>query len=427
MSYSWITYSAARSVLAGRLANSTFWTDAEMGLYLIESLRTWSALTECWNTDFAFNTSKTTTWYNLGTLKNSPRLRSVTDADLYTMMQYHLIEPVTGAATWTGTTQFSLTDLQGALQRRREQVIQASGCNLAQVSLASTPNVRSAFFPDTVLEARRARFISVDGTPATLTREDAQGFDCFEPDHLQQEAIPSSWDVVSGPPLSVELDTAPNVAGKYDFLVLQSGAIFAPPSATLLGVPDDWAWLVKWGALADLLGRESEAGDPQRAAYCLQRFTEGIEIMKASNWITRARMANVPVEITSLTAQDSYSPEWEMSGTWPAVIAAGMDFIAVCPVGSSSIDLTLVGNAPVPSADTDYVQISRDVFDVVISYAQHLAAFKQGGMEFTSTQSLTKDFYNAAKQTNKRLEQMGFFSDVTHSAGKKQDESIPRE
>jgi len=96
-SYQWITYVQARQALAARLADPTnaFWSDAENGLYLIEALRTWSAFTEQWNTYFPFAASAAPVWYNMGSMAGSPRLRTLTDVYLYTLMEYHLLEPAT--------------------------------------------------------------------------------------------------------------------------------------------------------------------------------------------------------------------------------------------------------------------------------------------------------------------------------------------
>ncbi len=431
MPYTWITYDDARAALAARLADTAniFWTDAENGLYLCEALRTWNALTEVWNADFIFTTVPNQTWYDLSTFANSPRIRTLTDADLYTIMQYHLLEPPTGAGVWIGTTQFSLADLQGALQRRRDEVIQFSGCNLMQFSLPSTPNIRRTNFPDTVLEPIRTRFLPAPtfGNPVTLSREDTLAFDAFESQHLQTNQIPSAWSVVSGPPLAMDVDTAPNVAGSYDVIALQSGLTFAPPAATLLGVPDDWAWLPKWGALADLLSRDSEATDRQRADYCLKRYMAGLQIMKASNWLLAATYQNVPVDTVSLREMDGWSPEWEINATaWPNFVVAGMDFLAACPVAPVSTSVTLVGNAPIPVLDDDFVQCSRDTFDVILSYAQVLASFKQGGEEFSSTKDLEKDFFTAAAETNKRLAKLALFRDLLGLEGKRQGIYQPR-
>src|SRR2546430_15068092 len=98
MQYKWITWSQARQALAARLADPgfVFWTDPELKLYLTEALRVWNALTEIWNTTFAFNSTSAGVWYDLSILQGSPRRRTLVDTDLYRIMQYHLLEPATG-------------------------------------------------------------------------------------------------------------------------------------------------------------------------------------------------------------------------------------------------------------------------------------------------------------------------------------------
>lgn len=435
--FTWLTYLQSRQALAARLAitwqadpSSNFWTDAELGYWIAEALRTWNALTEQWNANFSFLSNSSVTWYSLATLAGSPRLRTLTDSYLYSAMQYHLLEPPTGAGAWTGTSQFNLADLQFALQRRRDEVIQASGCNLTQLPLlTSASGQRRTFFPDSTLEPIRTRFIP-DSTagPITLCREDTLVFDAFDPGYLQSNALPSSWSVITEPPLAMDVDTAPGVTGKYDVISLQSGPIFTPPGATLLGVPDDFSWVCKWGALADLLGRESEATDRPRADYCLKRYMDGLKVMARSNWLLSATISGLPVDTPALKDFDAYAPEWEENAfAWQTLIQAGMDLVAPCPVGVvQSVGMVLVGNAPVPSLDSDFVQVSRDVFDVILDYAQMLASFKMGGSEFASTKDLENNFMAAAVETNKRLSNMGLMRDVAGQVGQKQNIVQPR-
>src|SRR6266851_2395151 len=428
--YQWITFAAAKQALAARLADAgmVFWSDQELGLRLAEALRTWNALTEVWNADFVF-TPTSIPWYNLATLPGSPRLRTLTDAYLYTVMEYDLLEPPTGG-TWTGTSQFNIADLQQALQRRRDEMIQVSGCNLQELpALPSVPNTRRTIFPDSTLEPRRARFVPDSGLPNTMTREDTLAWDSFESQHIQTPRIPQSWGVIDGPPLTLNVDTGPNVAGTYNVIALMSGLAFNPPVPTLLGLPDDWSWLAKWGALSDLLGRDSEATDRARADYCTKRYQAGLEIMKASNWLLTATIDGVPVDTPSMREQDGWSPEWQNNAlAWPSLVTAGIDFFAPCPVGGSprAVSMVVVSNAPIPVLDTDFVQVSRDVFDVVLDYAQTLASLKQGGEEFSSTKDLERNFFLFAAETNKRLAKLGLFRDLLGLEGRRQDIQQPR-
>jgi hypothetical protein len=433
--YKWITWLGARQALAARLADSgnVFWTDAENALYLREALRTWNALTEVWNQTYSFTPNSAGTWYDLSILSGSPRIRTILDTDLYTIMQYHLLEPPSGG-TWTGTSQFSIADFSNSLQRRRDEVIQATGCNLQQLPrLPSVPNSRRAVFPDSTLEPRRARFVpdSGFGSPFTMTREDSYAFDGFQANHLQVSQIPSSWGVVSGPPLTMDVNTSPNVPGAYDVISLQAGYDFLPPAATLMNVPDDWAWLAKWGALADLLGRDSEATDRLRADYCLKRFQVGLKIMQEANWLLSATINGMPVDTPSMREADGFAPEWQdNAAAWPSLITAGTDFFAPCPIAVDGhprgVSMVVVGNAPMPVRDTDFVQISRDVFDAILDYAQLLATFKQGGAEFVYAADLEKNFFTVAQANNERLAKMGIFSDMLHLEGLRQNINQPR-
>ncbi len=423
-----VTYSQMVTDLALRLAdpNLIFWTKAELQLYLLEALRTWNALTEIWITALSFTSGATPVWYDISMLAGSPRLRTLQDTDLYTVMQYHLLEPASGGI-WTGTSQFTIADLQGALQRRRDEVIQLTACNVAQLAPAYSGVIRTNL-PNTLLEVVRARFAPSTGSPITLTREDTQAFDHFNPGHLQSTALPTSFSLIAEPPLSLDLDTAPTGGAVFDLIGVQSGLTFNPPNGTLLSVPNDWSWVVKWGALADLLSRESEATDRLRADYCFKRYMDGIKIMQASNWLVSATIAGVPCDTPSISEMDAFANEWENdSSVWPVVVTAGMDFVAPAPVGTSAnVVLNVIGNAPLPTLDGDCVSVLRDHYDAILDYAQVLACFKMGGVEFSATQELEKKFFLAAQDQNKRLRSLGLYSDPLHQEGRRQVIKQPR-
>jgi hypothetical protein len=424
--YGWLTQTQAVQALHARLNNSQQWTVGELWVYLSEGLRILNSLTEQWNQDWAVPNA-TGDWINSGTTMTSPRVRTRTSNDLFTQMQYMLLEPASGG-TWTGSSQFDIDDLSVALQRRIQEVIQTTACNLGLLSLINAlPNTRRYALGDTVLEPRRIRFIPAAGfgNPFTLSREDTQAFQYFEPDYLQTNAIPQAWSVASEPPLSFDVDTSPDVAGQWEVLALTSGPDFTPPAAALLGIPDDWSWLPLYGALADILSKDPESTDRARAAYCLQRYTQGLEVMKNSNWLLQATVNNIPVDTPSVFEMDQWAPEWEeATGNLPAVIQAGIDFVAPTPGAGQSITLTLVGNAPL--LDGGFVQVSRDDFEGVLNYAQHLACFKHGNQEFQGTVGLLEDFFRATTAENQRTLNRGLYTTVLKTEGQRQELEVAR-
>jgi hypothetical protein len=255
----------------------------------------------------------------------------------------------------------------------------------------------------------------------TLVRNDDTGLNEYQPGYvLDVEPVPAQYNVASVAPLVLELDVIPTVPLDYDVILLVAGDVFIPPTASLLNVPDDLTWVLKMGALADLLGRDSEATDLPRAAFCRARYTEGLKLMLATPWIMQARINEVSADLVSFTEMDTYSPEWDSGPPdYQTVITAGMDFFTVVPdpVYALQVTLTVLGNAPVPVANGDFIQCSRDVWDVILDYAQFLATFKQGGAEFASAQGLEKGFYSAAMATNGRLKKLGLFADVFEQEG----------
>src|SRR5271157_5528479 len=85
--------------------NMTFFQHDEIYLYLLEGLRVFNALTGFWKEEFAFTVTPpfTGNWFAANGA-GSPRQQTLTDTDVYNLIEYHLIEPVTGE-NWTGTNQ----------------------------------------------------------------------------------------------------------------------------------------------------------------------------------------------------------------------------------------------------------------------------------------------------------------------------------
>ena len=447
-SFSYITSLQAEQALALRLndVNNTRWGKAENNLYLAEALRSWNALTATWVADWTTtyvqpNPATLPVWnstgnnYNalVGSNPTSPRYQTLTDAYLYTVAQYHLLEPPTGNATWTGTNQFSLADFTQALQRRRDQILQATDCNVGPFSttLELNPGTNRVLLPDTVLDMRRVRYVPVQGSPATLFRSDGLAFEYFTNGFEQTTGQPLEWDVLASPQLAVTFDAMANQPNSLDCLAILAGPSIAPPTASPLLIPDDWSWVLKWGMMADLLSKETESIDPQRAAYCLQRFEEGLKLMKALPWVLQARIQNIPVDTMSVYEMDDFNYEWQSNpSSQTQVVRGGIDLFALSPVlpggATQSVTLVMVGNMPIPAADGDEIQISRDVLDAVLDEAQHLAMWKDGYASVEQSMSLHKNFIRAAVETNSRLEESGIFESTLRPPVSRADEIDPR-
>jgi hypothetical protein len=441
--YSSITYGQAKQELANRLYDSTkqFWSDAELGLYLIESLRTWNALTAFWRNDFTFPSQPGVTWYDLTDSTNLPntlRPYTVLTPDLYTLIQYHLLEPPTGLLPWIGSTQFSLANLQAAVQRRTEEVIGVTACTQARVTVPAvagrivipgntTPPLSSQ---DAIIDVRRVAYLPAIGSPSTLWPEDVWAEQAFAPHYLQQPAgTPLTYMLSTQPPLSFDTDRPPGSAGSYELLVTLCATSLSDPRT--LNIPDDWTHIIKWGALADLLSYESNAKDSLRAQYCEQRYRMGLQLLAAAPALLQMRSNNVPLQIDAVRSADLYNAAWQAASPGPPAtcLQAGLNLIALSPTqnaGPYSLTATVVQNAPLPVVNGDFLQAAHDELEAIMNYAQHLASFKLGGSEFLSTMPLLERFLGQASVFGLRLAEIAEYTSVLYALSHLEDAMNPR-
>jgi hypothetical protein len=440
MPFTYQTFAQVKTALALRLANpgKVFWTDTELGLYVIEALRTWQAFTAYWIDEYEFiyaGTSTGTDWLNASQLPGTPRPYTQLNTDLYSMILYHLLEPqiAPDGITWLGTSQFSFDDLTGALERRQNEILALTGSNLVRpVPIVLTPNTRHIVLPDNFLDVRRVKYVPprtpTDFGPAqVLWRGDLASFGYFTAGFIQQRQNPRNYALSDVPPLELEVDFPPPNPGVMDMLVTLASSIPTPPGTQALVIPDDWVWVAKWGMLMDILNKQSESRDEPRAEYCKTRYLEGVQLLQTAPWVVAANIENVPVNIESVMERDQYDPGWEYNAnTRQGIIAAGLDTFAVAPLPglhpTSSVVLSLVQNAPVPALDADFVQVPRDTLDIILDYAEHLAMFKCGGSEFESTTTLFDNFRKAAMLANKRISNLGLYDDQMKREGRRQEE-----
>jgi hypothetical protein len=439
--FSFATFSFVKSELARRLydPSEVFWNDAELGLLIQEALRTWNAFTSYWRGDFLFNSQQGVAWYDLTDATNLPNtLRPLTlhDTDLYTQLQYHLLEPIAWNP-WTGaSTQFTADDLLNAIQRRRDEILSITGCTITRRLIPAVAG-RIAL-PDTVLDVRRMAYLpqALIGIPygvgpygmgpygfsiyggvsaSTVWPDDTWAEQSYNRNYtIAPAGTPQTYLMSTQPPISFDTDRPPGGAGNYELLTVEAGPTLSVTTPTTLAVPDDWTHVIKWGALADLLSRESLSRDPTRATYCEQRYRMGLKMLLDAPALLAMRIGNVPLQIDSVHSADLYNTGWQATAQNKPSVAlhAGLNMLALAPIPGivHSMTATVVENAPVPVAGTDLVQCGRDELDAVLDYAQHIASWKQGGSEFLSTVPLFRRFMKQAMVYNSKLAELGEYT-----------------
>ncbi len=464
-----ITLGQAKAALAQRLYDSTeqFWADAELTLYIQEAMRTWQALTSYWREEFIFSSAFTriggygrngygnlgygnnyittgTGFFDITVMPGTVRPFTVTDQDIYQQLEYHLLEPLTTSypLAWTGSAQFSMSVLMQAVERRRNEILETTGCTITYSLQVADGSSRVAV-PSTVSEIRRIAFIPTDpgqGLPTPMFQDDQWGLQSFRPDFtVQPGGIPDIYTISTEPvvpdasqsaAITFDVTVPPGVPGSYELLTLQAGVALSTAMATVINIPNDWTWVLKFGALADLLGRESNAKDLLRAKYCESRYQQGIALLTHAPAMLAMRSNNIPLQIDAVKSADEYNPTWEGApqGDPQSALSAGLNLFIITPQPSVPVSLTamMVSNAPVPSADVEPVLVTQDVLDTLLDYAQHLAALKMAGAEFLATMPLFDNFMNRAALSWSRLGEQGEFQKLLWQRSQVEEALNPR-
>lgn len=485
-----ITLGQAKAALAQRLYDATeqFWSDAELTLYIQEAMRTWQALTSYWREEFTFSSAFSriggygrngygnlgygnnyittgTGFFNITVLPGTVRPFTVTDQDLYQQLEYHLLEPLTTSypLAWAGSAQFTMSDLMQAVERRRNEILETTGCTTTYSIQPADGSPRVAV-PPTVSEIRRIAFVPTnpnDGLPTPMFQDDQWALQSFRPDYtVAPGGIPDIYSISTEPivpdasqsaAITFDVTVPPGVPGSYELLTLQSGAALSTASPTIINIPNDWTWVVKFGALADLLGRESNAKDLPRAKHCEARYQQGIALLTHAPALLAMRSNNVPLQIDSITAADNFNPEWE-GATGPPTMAltAGLNLFTLSASSGGadtgwneggyneggyggggdttpvSLTAMMVSNAPVPFADSQPVLVTLDVLDTLLDYSQYLAMLKCGGAEFEAAIPLFNNFLNRAALSWSRLGQQGEFQTLLWERSQMEEDANPR-
>lgn len=411
MPYTHIQQGAVINQLAARLNDSGFvyWAVEELRAYFHEALRTFGMLSAFWRERAPFQTVSGTAFYDLITELPSQFGATVTDRDLIKVIQYHLLESVSSQSVWGGTEMFTLDLLAKSIERRRNQFLADTEMVLTRTTQnVPAPPTGRVQLDDSVIKIKRLAWQDSDGRYYRLWLSDEFALTSKDNYWEANATIPPiAYSVLSPPPITVQIAPPPSNNGTLEIISVNTGTALDPVnSATALGIPDNFCWIIKWGALADLLGADGPARDPIRAAFAEQAYQFGVALTKQISSVIHAQVNGVPTLLTSVDSLDSKNTKWQSVPATPKQITTvGWNMLGVSqmPDGIYSVNLDVVKNAPIPADDGTNVELGREQLDGILDYAEHLAAFKMGGGEFMSTQRQAQNFLISAMAYNSRL------------------------
>ena len=448
--YSFLTLGEARSSLAARLEDNgiavqppyVYWTDAELNDFIREGIRTWQALTGTYKQRATFTIEPNggvdgSSFYDLNADLGFLNFK-VTDLELVNMVMDALLEPRL-TADWTGTGQFQFLNIVTALQNRINRWLTDCGANVARnfQFVQTGPTASRIFLPESVLDVRRAAWLStVSGIYTTLWRDDEFAMQAF---YNMGFAIPAeppiTWGKFVMPPVGIDIYPPPANPGDLETLVVTSGPqvgtspadIVANP--TVLDIPEDFSWGIKFGVLSDLMSADGPMRDLDRAKYAEDRYQESAQLYRISPVLIQTQINGVPIWSGSVFEMDAFLASLQSKPGAPEY--AGMcdrNLVAFGPTPDRiySVTMDVVCNIPVPQADSDFIQMDRGALNSLLDYCEHLAAYKMAGLEFHNTDKTRQNFYMAAALENSRITKQNFYRSALQLPVLRQQGEVPR-
>lgn len=192
-------------------------------------------------------------------------------------IQRHMLEPIIDEGlSWQ---LWSESEVRGSIEERLCRFLLESGITRQRISVSVGVGERRPNIPEEIIEIRRVQWLDATGR-SLLTPVDINQMDNAFPGWQTQTAgTPQFYIEEPVPTLTVELSPVPALAGTLEMVVVLRPTSLAGCAA--FPIPATFVPYIKYGVMADMLMKEGEANDPERAKYCDKRFDEGIDLARA--------------------------------------------------------------------------------------------------------------------------------------------------
>jgi hypothetical protein len=407
MPYNHTTFAQAKQRLANELGDpgKVFFTDAELGRYLIEALRWWGLTAMYFRETGKVETVASQPFYQIETsLFNQAETEliqglSVTDRELINDINYFLMENQISswAGGWVGTEMFSLEEIAAILADSRDEFLKLTACIAQGYTVVATGN-RVDLPTDHIRILRADITPSGEGALPLWAIDQVQLHTTVRTTADPGVGRPKAYSVSYSPQLTVDLWPAPVVSSTLGIQGVKTGGTLNPTVvATPVGIPDDASFLLKYRTIADLLAGDGLARCPQISQYCEQRYEEGLEAVANYLSVLWSNDGGPRGPITSVAQWDQVRPTWRQTQGVPRTVAQlNWNTIALRPVPNGVYALTFetIRRAILPTSDSDFIQVGREHMQALYDYAQHIALIKSQGQEF----QMSFARYESAKQ-----------------------------
>jgi hypothetical protein len=177
--------------------------------------------------------------------------------------------------TWQLWTE---AEIRQAISNRLKRFLADTGFVRERRTLAGVSGVSTYDLTQDIIQIRRVVW-NTGTARVTLAQIDTFALDNGDPGWQTTTGTPYAYIEGAAGPGTLQVVPTPNASGTIEMVVV-------PLPDEIVGclnipIPAMFVPYLKYGVLADMLGKEGEANDPKRAEYCESRWLEGIELAHA--------------------------------------------------------------------------------------------------------------------------------------------------
>lgn len=206
---------------------------------------------------------------------------SVTDQVILEQIQRVTLEGVGDlGATWP-SGMWTLVEVLGYLNQRQDRFLAASGLMWTRLETAITLAQADQANPTNWIHTLLMAYKTGAGLYKELPRLDALELDYVLPTWPgASSATPRGFYEVDGNTTTAYVVPIPTDAGSALERYYVAMGTTLTQAGIAFSVPDEFVPTLKYGALADMFSKVGQAANPELAAACEERWTEGVELGK---------------------------------------------------------------------------------------------------------------------------------------------------
>jgi hypothetical protein len=397
-----------KTLFANKLSDPlmVYWTSNNLDLIIKEAQLTFAAIAGYWKDEVLIETTNSASlidkqFYNLlveDDVKTGFELVEVTQTyqDILDWLEFDLI----GYEEIAGTSEVVslITDAINNFQSETKLVIDKARFNIAIG--------QSITITEDVLDVLAAYYIDSNGNYNALQLADENRVALFDAKYINVNAKPRFYSINNISLHIVDLFPRPNENG-YLELVYVKGKLGAQTEASSCLIPNNFAPYLKYKVLFDLFSKD-EHPDPNRAAYCKQRWEEGLLIGSNYAIITNSKINAINKIPSSLKDFDRLRYGWRedletSTNKVNSLALAGYNLIALnrVPINTHSLLFEVITNAPIGD---DFIDLRSDYMAYFLDYCFHLALIKDGAVAIQKSIPALENFVKMSVEHNRYLQ-----------------------